>query len=139
MACCSRSRSKPTRPAGAGGNGGDGAACADAPARIPPAAPRGLRADRCGIDLIGALDQANYCIGCHNQGKDSCSKGLRDRKTGAFQKTPFGVTLAGCPLEEKISEMNTVKSGGPPVGALAMIVVDNPCARRPGTASATTA
>ena len=30
----------------------------------------------CGTDLIGALDEANYCIECHNQGKDSCSKGL---------------------------------------------------------------
>ena len=30
-----------------------------------------------GTDLTGALDQANYCIWCHNQGKDSCSKGLQ--------------------------------------------------------------
>ena len=64
-----------------------------------------------GIDLIGALDQANYCIWCHNQGKDSCSKGLKE-KTGEFKKSPFGVTLAGCPLEEKISEMNLVKARG---------------------------
>jgi hypothetical protein len=27
-----------------------------------------------GTDLVGALDQANYCIWCHKQGKDSCSK-----------------------------------------------------------------
>src|SRR4051812_7868481 len=80
----------------------------------------------CGTDLIGALDEANYCIECHNQGKDSCSKGLRDRKSGQYQKSPFGVTLAGCPLEEKVSEMNTVKAAGHPVGALAMVVVDNP-------------
>ncbi len=80
----------------------------------------------CGTDLIGALDEANYCIECHNQGKDSCSKGLRDRKSGEYQKSPFGVTLAGCPLEEKISEANTVKAAGHPVGALAMIAVDNP-------------
>ncbi|HZT50324.1 MAG TPA: pyridine nucleotide-disulfide oxidoreductase, partial [Stellaceae bacterium] len=51
-----------------------------------------------GTDLTGALDQANYCIWCHEQGKDSCSRGLRDRKSGAFQKSVFGVTLAGCPL-----------------------------------------
>lgn len=79
-----------------------------------------------GTDLAGALDQANYCIWCHNQGKDSCSKGLRDRKTGEFQKSPFGVTLAGCPLEEKISEFHALKAEGHPVGALAMIAVDNP-------------
>jgi len=46
-----------------------------------------------GMDLHQALDQANYCIWCHNQGKDSCAKGLRDRKTGALQENGFGVTL----------------------------------------------
>src|SRR6185295_2305222 len=30
-----------------------------------------------GTDLTGALDETNYCIWCHEQGKDSCSKGLR--------------------------------------------------------------
>jgi NADPH-dependent glutamate synthase beta subunit-like oxidoreductase/NAD(P)H-flavin reductase len=79
-----------------------------------------------GTDLVGALDQANYCIWCHEQGKDSCSKGLKDRKTGAFQASPFGVPLAGCPLEEKISEMNMVKASGHSVGALAITTIDNP-------------
>ncbi len=79
-----------------------------------------------GMDLTHALDHMNYCIWCHNQGKDSCAKGLKDRKTGEFQKTVFGVTLAGCPLEEKISEMHTLKAQGSPIGAFAMIVVDNP-------------
>src|SRR4051812_47901795 len=79
-----------------------------------------------GFDLVRALDHTFYCIWCHNQGKDSCSKGLRDRKTGEFQKSPFGVTLAGCPLEEKISEMNLLKSEGFSIGALAMAAVDNP-------------
>ncbi|MBV9295640.1 MAG: hypothetical protein JO145_08705, partial [Acidobacteriaceae bacterium] len=31
-----------------------------------------------GTDLTGALDQAHYCIKCHNQGKDSCSTGLKE-------------------------------------------------------------
>jgi NADPH-dependent glutamate synthase beta subunit-like oxidoreductase/NAD(P)H-flavin reductase len=79
-----------------------------------------------GFDLNHALDQTQYCIWCHNQGKDSCSRGLRDRKTGQFQKSPFGVTLAGCPLEEKISEMNLVKGEGYSLGALAIAAVDNP-------------
>jgi NADPH-dependent glutamate synthase beta subunit-like oxidoreductase/NAD(P)H-flavin reductase len=79
-----------------------------------------------GMDLAGALDHANYCIWCHNQGKDSCSKGLIDKKAGGFQKTVFGVTLAGCPLEEKISEMNLVKSRGFSLGALAIVAIDNP-------------
>ena len=78
-----------------------------------------------GADLTGALDQANYCIWCHNQGKDSCSRGLKE-KDGAFKKSAFGVTLAGCPLEEKISEMNLVVARGNSLGALAIVAVDNP-------------
>jgi NADPH-dependent glutamate synthase beta subunit-like oxidoreductase/NAD(P)H-flavin reductase len=78
-----------------------------------------------GTDLAGALDQANYCIWCHNQGKDSCSTGLKERD-GGFRKTVFGVTLAGCPLDEKISELNLVKSRGYSLGALAIVAVDNP-------------
>ncbi len=78
-----------------------------------------------GTDLVGALDQAHYCIKCHNQGKDSCSHGLKE-KDGTFKSSVFGVKLAGCPLEEKISEMHTVKENGVPIGALAVIVVDNP-------------
>ncbi|HEX3882347.1 MAG TPA: FAD-dependent oxidoreductase [Stellaceae bacterium] len=78
-----------------------------------------------GTDQAGALDQANYCIWCHNQGKDSCSTGLRE-KDGGFKKSVFGVTLAGCPLDEKISEMNLVESRGYSLGALAIVTVDNP-------------
>ncbi|MHC5539075.1 FAD-dependent oxidoreductase, partial [Singulisphaera rosea] len=84
-----------------------------------------------GTDLAGALDQANYCIKCHNQGKDSCSTGLRE-KTGAYKSSVFGITLAGCPLEEKISEMHEVKGQGNPIGALAIITVDNPMAAGTG-------
>src|SRR5262245_54464131 len=78
-----------------------------------------------GMDLNHALDQANYCIFCHNQGKDSCSKGLKE-KDGTFKKSVFGVTLAGCPLEEKISEMHTAKADGAAIGALGIIAIDNP-------------
>jgi NADPH-dependent glutamate synthase beta subunit-like oxidoreductase/NAD(P)H-flavin reductase len=78
-----------------------------------------------GTDLTGALDQAAYCIKCHHQAKDSCSKGLRE-KTGQPKSTIFGVPLAGCPLEEKISEMHEVKEAAAPIGALAIITIDNP-------------
>ena len=36
------------------------------------------------------------------------------------------MTLAGCPLDEKISEMNIVKARGNSIGALAIVAVDNP-------------
>jgi NADPH-dependent glutamate synthase beta subunit-like oxidoreductase/NAD(P)H-flavin reductase len=78
-----------------------------------------------GTDLTGALDQTGYCIKCHHQGKDSCAKGLRE-KTGTPKLTVFNVPLAGCPLDEKISEMNEVKGQGNPIGALAIVVIDNP-------------
>ena len=78
-----------------------------------------------GTDLTGALDEANYCIHCHNQGKDSCSTGLRE-KTGEFKKSHFGVTLNGCPLEEKISEFHAAMTKGHTVGALGIITIDNP-------------
>ncbi len=79
-----------------------------------------------GMNTQQALDQVNYCIWCHTQGKDSCRHGLKDRKTRAFQKSPFGVTLAGCPLDEKISEMHTLRAQGRAIGAFAIIAIDNP-------------
>ena len=79
-----------------------------------------------GMNEQQALDQMNYCIWCHNQSKDSCSKGLHDRKTGGFQKSAFGVTLAGCPLDEKISEMHALRAQGWVLGAFAAIAIDNP-------------
>jgi NADPH-dependent glutamate synthase beta subunit-like oxidoreductase/NAD(P)H-flavin reductase len=85
-----------------------------------------------GTALVGALDQANYCIWCHTQGKDSCSHGLTEKPSAdapdkvTYKKSAFGVTLAGCPLEEKISEFQTLKAGGHAIGALAVICVDNP-------------
>jgi NADPH-dependent glutamate synthase beta subunit-like oxidoreductase/NAD(P)H-flavin reductase len=79
-----------------------------------------------GMNRQQALDEMNYCIWCHSQGKDSCSKGLKDRKTGAFQKSGFGVTLAGCPLEEKISEMHSLRAQGCLLGSFATIAIDNP-------------
>ncbi len=84
-----------------------------------------------GTDLTGALDQAYYCIKCHNQAKDSCSTGLKE-KNGAFKSSIFGVPLAGCPLDEKISEMNAVKGNGNPIGALAIVTIDNPMAAGTG-------
>jgi NADPH-dependent glutamate synthase beta subunit-like oxidoreductase/NAD(P)H-flavin reductase len=80
-----------------------------------------------GTDLTGALDEANYCIWCHEQNKDSCSKGLKEKAPAeGFRKTLFGVPLAGCPLEEKISEFHMVKTRGQPLAALGIIAVDNP-------------
>src|SRR5205807_2155831 len=44
---------------------------------------------------------------------------------------PLGIQLDGCPLDEKISEMHTLRKSGDAVGALALVIVDNPMC--PGT------
>jgi NADPH-dependent glutamate synthase beta subunit-like oxidoreductase/NAD(P)H-flavin reductase len=77
-----------------------------------------------GCDINYALDQANYCIFCHNQGKDSCSKGLKSEDN--FKVNDLGTNLVGCPLEEKISEMNMLKSKGMLFAPIATAIIDNP-------------
>jgi NADPH-dependent glutamate synthase beta subunit-like oxidoreductase/NAD(P)H-flavin reductase len=85
-----------------------------------------------GASLVEALDQTHYCIECHPQGKDSCSKGLREKPSAeapqkiVFKKSALGATLAGCPLEEKISEFLALKSLGLSIAALATVIIDNP-------------
>jgi NADPH-dependent glutamate synthase beta subunit-like oxidoreductase/NAD(P)H-flavin reductase len=79
-----------------------------------------------GLGQGQALAESHYCIWCHKQQKDSCATGLKEKGSDVFAKNPTGVTLTGCPLEEKISEMNWLKSQGRDVAALAVIVIDNP-------------
>ncbi|MBN8584573.1 MAG: FAD-dependent oxidoreductase [Ignavibacteria bacterium] len=76
------------------------------------------------------MGEVEYCVFCHERGKDSCSKGMLD-KEGIPKKNPLGIKLAGCPLDEKISEMHTLKYEGRSVGALGIIMIDNPMC--PGT------
>jgi NADPH-dependent glutamate synthase beta subunit-like oxidoreductase/NAD(P)H-flavin reductase len=75
-------------------------------------------------------DQAHYCIYCHERQKDSCSHGFVD-KGGTFKPNPLGVPLAGCPLDEKIGEMNALRTDGSSIAGLAMVMIDNPMC--PGT------
>ena len=72
-----------------------------------------------------ALREMHYCIICHPRDKDSCSKGLRENDCSA-KKNPLGIELTGCPLNEKISEAHLLKREGHGIGALGMIMVDNP-------------
>ena len=48
-----------------------------------------------------------------------------------MKRNPLGIALEGCPLDEKISEMHALRKAGDPVGALALVIVDNPMC--PGT------
>ena len=74
--------------------------------------------------------EIHYCVLCHERDKDTCSKGIKD-KEGQVTPNPLGIPLAGCPLDEKISEMHAVRKRGDAIGALAIVVVDNPMC--PGT------
>ncbi len=103
------------------------------------AAPEGHHRRRDGFHLTDAryrnlrpvLYEVDHCIYCHERDTDSCAKGMRDKKKGGYKIGPFGNPVTGCPLEEKISEMHWVKRQGDDIGALALIMVDNPMC--PGT------
>ena len=76
------------------------------------------------------LSEIHYCILCHERDKDSCSKGIRTND-GAIAVNPLEIPLAGCPLDEKISEMHYMRKHGDAVGALALVMISNPMC--PGT------
>ncbi|MDP2209717.1 MAG: FAD-dependent oxidoreductase [Bacteroidota bacterium] len=93
--------------------------------------------NRDGFDLTdprfnrrNVVTEVDYCIFCHDRNKDSCSKGLFE-KSGELKTNPLGIELGGCPLDEKISEAHFLKNHGNSIGALAMIMIDNPLV--PGT------
>ncbi len=73
--------------------------------------------------------EVSYCVYCHDHDGDFCSKGFPNKKGEPEQglKTdPLGITLTGCPLGEKISEMNSLKRDGRTIAALAAAMIDNP-------------
>ena len=76
------------------------------------------------------LSEIHYCVLCHERDKDSCSKGIRD-KSGQLAENALGIPLPGCPLDEKISEMHLARKRGDAIGALAIVIIDNPMC--PGT------
>lgn len=76
------------------------------------------------------MGEVEYCVFCHERNKDSCSKGMREQ-SGAAKRNPLGIPLNGCPLDEKISEMHTLKYEGKSIGSLGIIMIDNPMC--PGT------
>ena len=80
----------------------------------------------CDHDIAGEVD---YCKYCHDHEGDFCSKGFPVKKAQpelGLKKDTFGNTQTGCPLDEKISEMITLRKSGHVIGALAMIMIENP-------------
>jgi NADPH-dependent glutamate synthase beta subunit-like oxidoreductase/NAD(P)H-flavin reductase len=76
------------------------------------------------------LSEIHYCILCHERDKDTCSKGILNSE-GAVTSNPLEIPLAGCPLDEKISEMHYLRKHGDAIGALALVAISNPMC--PGT------
>ncbi len=100
--------------------------------------PRHRRRRRDGFALTDprmnerqVLHEVDRCIYCHDRGADSCAKGMRRKKDGNFVVNRQGVTAIGCPLGEKVSEMQYLKRQGDNIAALAMVIIDNPMC--PGT------
>lgn len=80
-----------------------------------------------GFNLNQTLAEANYCIFCHNQEKDSCRKGLCEPKDKTkIKKNPLDIKLEGCPLDQKISEMNLLKSEFFTIASIAVAMIENP-------------
>ena len=86
-----------------------------------------------GFDLIDngfsrqrAHVESKYCLYCHKQNKDSCRTGLIDKNTQKIKIDELAIELNGCPLQQKISEMNLLQAEGFIISALAVAVIDNP-------------
>ncbi|MES2365389.1 MAG: FAD-dependent oxidoreductase [Pseudomonadota bacterium] len=78
------------------------------------------------FNLREVMDHVHYCVYCHDHEGDFCSKGFPDKENGGFRTNSLGVELTGCPLEERISEAHTLKLDTYTLGALAVIMIDNP-------------
>ena len=90
----------------------DGVTMLKLPERAAPAARR-LRAHRPRHrPRRRARPGATTASGATTRARIRCSQRPARTKTGAFKKSPFGVTLAGCPLDEKISEMQPGEGPG---------------------------
>lgn len=82
------------------------------------------------FDERHVMGEVDTCVLCHEREKDSCTGGFKDA-AGEWKANPLGIPLAGCPLEEHISEMQMLKARGDSLGALVMVMLENPMC--PGT------
>lgn len=81
------------------------------------------------LDDKAVQDQTHYCILCHKNKGDFCSQGFPQKKSQpelGLRTNPLQEILTGCPLEQRISEMNALQQQGHTLAALAMLMIDNP-------------
>lgn len=92
----------------------------------PKIIPRtGFNLTDTGVAIPKAVDEAFYCIKCHDRGKDTCRTGFKTNTDG-FKHDELNQPLSGCPLDQKISEMNVLFEHGQLIAALAVVTLDNP-------------
>ena len=72
-----------------------------------------------------ALSEVHYCITCHKQKRDSCSRGIVD-KLGNVKASELGISMGGCPVRVKISEAIFLRAQGLILAPLAVVALDNP-------------
>ena len=71
--------------------------------------------------------ESDYCIYCHTSHTDFCRSGFPVKKGfPEIKQDVFDEYLTGCPLDEKISEMNWLVSHGSPLAAFIVVMMDNP-------------
>ncbi len=91
-------------------------------------APRGLRADRCrhGPDAA-RWTRSTTASGATTRARTAAPRGLKDRKTGAFQKSAVRRDAGRLPARgEDLRDAHADAREGYSVGALAIIAIDNP-------------
>ena len=94
--------------------------------RRPPAPPRRVRAHRPALHAAREPERDPLLRAVPRARQGLVLEGPASDKAGAIAPNPLGIPLAGCPLDEKISEMHMLRKGGDAIGALAIIVIDNP-------------
>ena len=130
-ACCSRRRASSTSCASCRSHTETRAAASPSTSSTHLRRREGFALTDPGTDLVGALDQAHYCIWCHEQGKDSCSKGLQEKAAGATELSvqEDRVRRAARRLPaggEDLRVPQAARREGWPLGALGDHRVDNP-------------
>lgn len=74
-------------------------------------------------------NEAHYCLFCHEKSGDFCRTGFPQKKgdpSQGLRQNSLEAWLVGCPLDQKISEMNWLAARGHALAALATAMVDNP-------------
>ena len=74
-------------------------------------------------------EEAHACLYCHKRSKDTCRTGFPPQNPDASPPhNPLGNALKGCPLQQKISEMNALYAEGHTLAAGIVMLLDNPLA-----------